>query len=477
MDSWRASSKRWPIRRSVKTKLFSRILFVLTGSGSALVSRQRRFFFCSRESIPSRGQKKVTKSRRLLLRPKQDRHLPANLFPPPRRRLFTTRGTKDCSLPMLPPNRYAVFVIKRTRHGSGAIPPPARRFASLIRAKKSSSFQFPANDSPKTNNENMKTKLTATIATIVFFPIAGFGQPSPPPPPVPPSGPPDRHEKMPKVPVTFLGVETSEVPGVVSEQLGLPKGFGLVVDYVVPDGPAAAAGVQQNDIIKMLNDQILIDPNQLSKLVRSFSEGTTVTLTVLRKGQEQKIPVKLTKKEVHEHDSWLPRHRHGRDWNFNDLGDLGDQMRALKERLGDAQHDVIRDAVMTAHQAARHARDNARRAMDEVRILSNDDGALKTTKIDIGKAQIVFSDDKGEMKLETVDGKKLLTANDPQGKLLFSGPVETKEDVDKLPPEIRQRYEKLQQNHLPGVTPRVDADEDESADDDEEDEAPPMEQV
>jgi len=211
--------------------------------------------------------------------------------------------------------------------------------------------------------------------------------------------------------------------------------------------------------------------------VRSFSEGTTVTLTVLRKGQEQKIPVKLTKKEVHEHDSWLPRHRHGRDWNFNDLGDLGDQMRALKERLGDAQHDVIRDAVMTAHQAARHARDNARRAMDEVRILSNDDGALKTTKIDIGKAHIVFSDDKGEMKLETVDGKKLLTANDPQGKLLFSGPVETKEDVDKLPPEIRQRYEKLQQNHLPGVTPRVDADEDESADDDEEDEAPPMEQV
>jgi len=323
----------------------------------------------------------------------------------------------------------------------------------------------------------MKTKLTATIATIVFFPIAGFGQPSPPPPPVPPSGPPDRHEKMPKVPVTFLGVETSEVPGVVSEQLGFPKGFGLVVDYVVPDGPAAAAGVQQNDIIKMLNDQILIDPNQLSKLVRSFSEGTTVTLTVLRKGQEQKIPVKLTKKEVHEHDSWLPRHRHGRDWNFNDLGDLGDQMRALKERLGDAQHDVIRDAVMTAHQAARHARDNARRAMDEVRILSNDDGALKTTKIDIGKAHIVFSDDKGEMKLETVDGKKLLTANDPQGKLLFSGPVETKEDVDKLPPEIRQRYEKLQQNHLPGVTPRVDADEDESADDDEEDEAPPMEQV
>src|SRR6266568_3965026 len=325
----------------------------------------------------------------------------------------------------------------------------------------------------------MKTKSIAITVAIAFLPIAGFAQtpPAPPGPPVPPTPPgtPNRHEKMPKVPVTFLGVETSEVPSVVSEQLGFAKGFGLVVDYVVPDGPAAAAGVQRNDIIKMLNDQILIDPNQLSKLVRSFSEGTTVTLTVLRKGQEQKIPVKLTKKEVHEHDSWLPRHRHGRDWNFNDLGDLGDQMRAHKERLGDAQHDVIRDAVMTAHQAARHARDNARRAMDEVRILSNDDGALKTTKIDIGKAHIVFSDDKGEMKLETVDGKKLLTAKDPQGKLLFSGPVETKEDLDKVPAEVRQRYEELQQHDLPTVAPddlRAESEGDTDEDNDVDEETP-----
>ncbi len=251
---------------------------------------------------------------------------------------------------------------------------------------------------------------------------------------------------MPKVPVTFLGVETSEVPSVVSEQLGFAKGFGLVVDYVVPDGPAAAAGVQRNDIIKMLNDQILIDPNQLSKLVRSFSEGTTVTLTVLRKGQEQKITVKLTKKEVSQRDAWFPENRHGWKGNFNDLGDLGDQMRGLKEQLGDAQHGMIHDAVMKAHEEARRARDEARRAADEVRIWSRNGGGLKATKIDIGKAQIVFSDDKGEMKLETVDGKKLLTAKDPQGKLLFSGPVETKEDLDKLPPEVRQRYENLQEH-------------------------------
>src|SRR5436305_7769051 len=165
----------------------------------------------------------------------------------------------------------------------------------------------------------MKTNLIVTIAAVVLLPIAAFTQPNPPPPPappVPPAGPVgpgndrdrEHHEK--KVPVTYLGVETSDVPRVVSEQLGLPRGFGLVVDYVVPDGPAAAAGVQQNDIIRMLNDQILTEPDQLSKLIRSFSEGTTVTLTVLRKGKEEKIGVKLTKKEVPErHEIGPGRHR------------------------------------------------------------------------------------------------------------------------------------------------------------------------
>ena len=341
----------------------------------------------------------------------------------------------------------------------------------------------------------MKIKPIITIAAIAFLPIAGFAQ-TPPAPPVPPSQPgmpappsapgiparPGRPERAPKVPVTFLGVETSQVPSVVSEQLGLAKGFGLVVDYVVPASPAATAGIQQNDILKMLNDQILIEPSQLRKLLQTFSEGTEVTLTILRKGQEQKITAKLVKKEVPQRHSRNPGDKHDWQWDFDDVGDLGEHMQDLKqqlqEQLGDARHGVIREAVLNAREAARRARDDARRAKREIRILSSDNGALKATKIDLGKAQIVFSDDKGEMKLETVDGKKVLTAKDPQGKLLFSGPIETKEDLDKVPGEIRQRYEKLRQNDLPTVAPRTDADEDESGDTDhDEDETPSMEQV
>ena len=360
--------------------------------------------------------------------------------------------------------------------------------------------------------KTMKTKSIITIAAVALLPVAAFTQPNPPnPPPPPPGSPPtgpvgpgaerDRHEK--KVPVTFLGVETSEVPNVVSEQLGLAKGFGLVVDYVVPDGPAAAAGVQQNDIIKMLNDQILTEPDQLSKLVRSYSEGTTVNLTVLRKGKEEKIGVKLSKKEVPQEREFGPgRHRHNFNFNGMDMGDFGmndlkEQMDHLKEQLGKEKQGMIHDAVMTAQAEAQRVReeaqrrreeaqrvrdqaqrirDQAQRARDEARhaagnitVTKDQDGGLKTTRIDIGKAQIVYSDDKGELRVEKVDGKKVLTAKDPQGLLLFSGPVETKEDLDKVPAEVRQRYEKLQQNDLPAVISAQQSELDSDTDIDEED--------
>jgi serine protease Do len=318
----------------------------------------------------------------------------------------------------------------------------------------------------------MKMKSVFTITVIALLPIAAFAQsspqpPSPPQPLRPPHPPemPDHHEKRAKVPVTYLGVDTSQVPTVVSDQLGLAKGFGLVVDYVEPNSPAASAGVQQNDILKMLNDQILIEPSQLRKLLQTFPEGTEVTLTILRKGQEQKLTAKLAKKEVPQRRGAFPGGNHDWHWDFDATGDLKEQMQDLKEQLreqlGD-QRGIIREAVTHAHEAARRARDDARRAADQLRIFSEDDGAVKASKIDLGKAQIVFSDDKGELKLANVDGRKLLTVKDPQGKLLFSGPVETKEDLDKMPADVRQRYDQLQQNDLPTVAPRSDRDTDDA---------------
>lgn len=365
----------------------------------------------------------------------------------------------------------------------------------------------------------MKTKTIAAIAALSLLPAIGFAQPPPAPPnppnppnapipPIPPNPPKDRdHDRGPKVPVTFLGVETSEVPRVVSEQLGLARGFGLVVDYVVPDGPAAAAGVQQSDILKMLNDQILVQPDQLAKLIRSYPEGTNIVLTILRKGAESRITVKLAKKEVSSHqnyfgpDSGKDRHRHDKDFgmfdfDFGDMKDLS-SLSDLKN-IGPAVRDVVADARREALRASAEARrealeatkearrevlresgearrealrasEEARRAARQLHVFSSDNGAVKSTTIDLGKAQITVTDPHGEMRLEKVNGKKMLTAKDPQGRLLFSGPVDSKEDLDKVPAEVRQRYDKLEQKDLPGVISTASTDADEEADNDSDD--------
>jgi len=73
----------------------------------------------------------------------------------------------------------------------------------------------------------------------------------------------------------------------------------------------------------------------------------------------------------------------------------------------------------------------------------------------------------------------VLTAKDPEGRTVFSGPVETKEELDKLPAEVRQRYEKLEQKDLPALAPNVTKgeenleaeEEDNDADDDNDDDS------
>ncbi len=327
----------------------------------------------------------------------------------------------------------------------------------------------------------MKTKTITLIAAASLLPIAGFAQtpPAPPVPPVPPVPPAhshgDREDKGPKVPMTFLGVETSSVPNVVSEQLGLAKGFGLVVDYIVPDGPAAAAGVQQNDILKMLNDQILTEPGQLAKLVRSFADGTTVTLTVLRKGAEQKLTVKLAKRDVSARKNFFgpdfEKHwKSGENFGHMDMEEMKRGFEGMKHDLGnmDMGHSV-RNAVRDARREALRATREARRAAREIHVVSKDDGGMQTTKIDLGKAHILFTDAQGEMKIEMVDGKKSLTAKDPQGRLLFSGPIGTKEELDKLPADVRARFDKLEDKDLPAVGPVIQAtkNDDDDADDEE----------
>lgn len=98
-------------------------------------------------------------------------------------------------------------------------------------------------------------------------------------------------------PVTFLGVSASPPPRELAAHLPIPRDTGLVVEGIVPDSPAAKAGLEQNDVLTKLDDQILIHPRQLSVLVANRKEGDSVKLSFIRKGEVKEASVVLAMRE------------------------------------------------------------------------------------------------------------------------------------------------------------------------------------
>ena len=92
---------------------------------------------------------------------------------------------------------------------------------------------------------------------------------------------------------TWLGVRIAEAPVEITARLPIEPGTGLVVDQVMPGSPAAISGLQRNDVLARLNEQTLVTPEQLKKLVMHRKAGEQVEITFFRKGEKRKIVVVL----------------------------------------------------------------------------------------------------------------------------------------------------------------------------------------
>lgn len=93
----------------------------------------------------------------------------------------------------------------------------------------------------------------------------------------------------------LLGVRVEAVPSVLAAQLPsvVPQGQGVLVGWVEPGSPAAAASLQTFDILLSYDDQKLFSPDQLSALVAADQPGRTVTLKLVRNGQLQEVQAEL----------------------------------------------------------------------------------------------------------------------------------------------------------------------------------------
>lgn len=100
---------------------------------------------------------------------------------------------------------------------------------------------------------------------------------------------------------SWLGVELREVTSEVAKNLKLAAERGVVVGSVVPDSPAAKAGLKENDVVTEINGQRIEGVAQFRRMIREIPAGRTAQLTVWRDGRAQAVSVTLGKAEERRH--------------------------------------------------------------------------------------------------------------------------------------------------------------------------------
>ena len=91
----------------------------------------------------------------------------------------------------------------------------------------------------------------------------------------------------------FLGVEIQNVTPALADEFKLKDATGALVSEVVPDGPAAKAGLKDGDVILNFNGKKIADSRHLQLTVADTQPGSTVPVEILRNGSAQTVKVTL----------------------------------------------------------------------------------------------------------------------------------------------------------------------------------------
>jgi len=92
----------------------------------------------------------------------------------------------------------------------------------------------------------------------------------------------------------YLGVNIQDVTPEISKSLKLGKNFkGVIIADVLPDGPAAVAGIEQGDILLKYSGEKVENVSQLRNSVADTRPGTQVKIHILRNKKELELTVKI----------------------------------------------------------------------------------------------------------------------------------------------------------------------------------------
>lgn len=110
-----------------------------------------------------------------------------------------------------------------------------------------------------------------------------------------PSTPPaaEQQKNTPDTKRGWIGVKIQSIDEDTAAALGLSDAKGALIIEVMPDGPAAMAGLKVNDAVLAMNGQAIADGKDFARLIASQTPDSVADLKIQRADSEQTIKVKL----------------------------------------------------------------------------------------------------------------------------------------------------------------------------------------
>ncbi|TDU81078.1 PDZ domain-containing protein [Prosthecobacter fusiformis] len=281
--------------------------------------------------------------------------------------------------------------------------------------------------------------------------------PSPPPSrePPPTSGRPRGLRQGQEEPTAYIGVLTANVPRELRAHFGLSEGFGLLVQEVMPDTPAQAAGIQDDDILIRFEDQKLVNMEQLQTLVRSKKKDDLVSMTLISAGVEKQVTVRIEERMMPvesrdpRDDYFQPFYRGDR--NRPDMNDMRDsleryqkQMREYQERMRDWRREDNNGTPPTSPlwDGGRRRSDSDSRT--EPRTVPDSAYRPPSPGRPRESANVTRSDDSGIYSLRQ-EGERMIFSAKPKEGVETSWDVSNPDERRSIPAPMQEKLRQLEE--------------------------------
>ena len=96
----------------------------------------------------------------------------------------------------------------------------------------------------------------------------------------------------------ILGVEVTELNGPISKELGVKQTEGVYVRNINKNSGAEKAGITKGDVIVKLDNQNINSFAELSSYINTKRPNDKVSVTFIRNGKMQSVPVTLVKNDI-----------------------------------------------------------------------------------------------------------------------------------------------------------------------------------